>query len=481
MEETPGSTEADQTLAKEVDKMKLRLEKEKPECSTVQQMAKSFEAKAPINASSGVSKQRKKKSGVPKKLAEGRRPGNLVIRDEPLGSTDMIPALRGLNSLGSSDSTSVPMDYHDSVLGKRMVDGMLGFDLVADATNAVVPYVDAPAGGVQKKGKKDSQLAQEQKVQDDDITKGKMAVSHHRDPGAKEEKRERVEGPEITWVRPPMGWTKLNIDGAFSPEQHTAGAGMVLRGEDGQVIFSSCRYLLSCSSVLEAELAACAEGIEIAKAWSSLPMIMETDCLEAAQMIIQEETNRSPCSALVMQIKRGLDVAVLGEHFYDFYFEVDQTLVKDPNRGEFLLSSVRSNDKEKFDDVDTNVVCADAEMGEFDAGKVEYRVESRDTAVGVDVIPTPPLATEENLRFSLRNVQSKMDDAQLEAVAAVKKRNVEGILHSHNSFDALSNPSMVLAASKMGVIIPDNDFVNINVIRELEKFRNNNSNMEREA
>ncbi|KAE8770865.1 hypothetical protein D1007_57311 [Hordeum vulgare] len=87
MEETPGSTIADQTLSKEVDKMKLRLEKEKPECSKVQQMAKSFKAKAPINGNSGVSKHRKKKSGVPKKLAEGRRPGNLVIRDEPLGLT----------------------------------------------------------------------------------------------------------------------------------------------------------------------------------------------------------------------------------------------------------------------------------------------------------------------------------------------------------------------------------------------------------
>ncbi|KAE8803207.1 hypothetical protein D1007_20979 [Hordeum vulgare] len=45
---------------------------------------------------------------------------------------------------------------------------------------------------------------------------------------------------------------------------------------------------------------------------------------------------------------------VLGEHFYDFYFEVDQVLVRDPNRGEFLLSSGKSNDKEKNDAVDTN-------------------------------------------------------------------------------------------------------------------------------
>ncbi|KAE8773366.1 hypothetical protein D1007_54373 [Hordeum vulgare] len=149
--------------------------------------------------------------------------------------------------------------------------------------------------------------------------------------------------------------------------------------------------------------------------------------------------------------------AVLGEHFYDFYFEVDQILVRDPNRGKSILSA-----------------------GGCDTGKVEYMVEYPDNVVEVEVIPTPPLATEENLRFSLRNVQSKMEDVQVKAAAAVKKMNAEGILHAHNSFDALSNQKMMLVASKMGVIIPDNDFVNIDIIRELENFRNNNARVERE-
>ncbi|KAE8780090.1 hypothetical protein D1007_46762 [Hordeum vulgare] len=141
------------------------------------------------------------------------------------------------------------------------------------------------------------------------------------------------------------------------------------------------------------------------------------------------------------------------------------------------------SEKKSFADVvrvTPQVVSVDAERGESDAGKVEYMVESPDNALEVEVIPTPPLATEENLRFSLRNVQSKMDDVQLKVATAVKKRNAEGTLHSHNSFDALSNQNMMLAASKMGVIIPDNDFVNIDIIRELEKFRNNNSRVERE-
>ncbi|KAE8794781.1 hypothetical protein D1007_30315 [Hordeum vulgare] len=220
---------------------------------------------------------------------------------------------------------------------------------------------------------------------------------------------------------------------------------------------------------------------------------------------IDSATLHCPASARVKVGCRNVDdipsvaQAVLGEHFYVFYFEVDQVLVRHPNRGEFLLSSRKSNEKVKNDDVETRidevprglwrekmimcrlgkkeqiqesqesiesdvslhtsllidsmamefmeeekhvsvecfggdvnkkmispesdkksfddvvritpqVVYVDAEMGEFDAGKVEYMVESPDTAVEVEVIPIPPLATEENLRFSLRNVQSKMDD-----------------------------------------------------------------------
>ncbi|KAE8801339.1 hypothetical protein D1007_23036 [Hordeum vulgare] len=214
---------------------------------------------------------------------------------------------------------------------------------------------------------------------------------------------------------------------------------------------------------------------------------------------------------------------VLGEHFYDFYFEVDQILVRDPNRDKSLLSAGKHMDKEKNEDVDDNkknlelilvpgsgsipdggmnkkmrspvsekksfadvvkitpqVTPVDAGEGEWDTGKVEYMVESPDIAVEVEVIPTPPLATEENLRFSLRNVQSKMEDVQVKVAAAAKKRNAEGTLHSHKSFDALSNQQMMLAASKMGVIIRDNGFFNIDIIRELEKFRNNNARVERE-
>ncbi|KAE8815048.1 hypothetical protein D1007_07549 [Hordeum vulgare] len=121
--ELPGSDVADQTLAKEVENMELRPKKEKPKCCKVQQMAAQFEAQAPATGNAGVSKPRKKKGGLPKKVLVGRRTGSLVIRDEPLESEEMIPAIRGLSSLGSFGSASTSMEYNGTVLGKRQVDG----------------------------------------------------------------------------------------------------------------------------------------------------------------------------------------------------------------------------------------------------------------------------------------------------------------------------------------------------------------------
>ncbi|KAI4976829.1 hypothetical protein ZWY2020_050436 [Hordeum vulgare] len=98
-----------------------------------------------------------------------------------------------------------------------------------------------------------------------DIAKGNMAVSYLSKPLPDRDGKKQAAGPDMRWSKPPRGWTKLNIDGAFSANQRTGGAGMILRSDDGQIIYSSCRYLRSCSSVLETELAACMEGIIIAR------------------------------------------------------------------------------------------------------------------------------------------------------------------------------------------------------------------------
>jgi ribonuclease HI len=101
------------------------------------------------------------------------------------------------------------------------------------------------------------------------------------------------------WSKPPQGWAKLNVDGAWATATHTGGTGMVLRDEEGNIIITGCRFLQSCGSPLEAEVLACMDGLTLALERTSKPIIMESDCLEAVSMINSESTNRSEVAALI--------------------------------------------------------------------------------------------------------------------------------------------------------------------------------------
>jgi hypothetical protein len=50
---------------------------------------------------------------------------------------------------------------------------------------------------------------------------------------------------------------------------------MILRG---QIIHSAYRSLKLCADTLEAEVQACVEGIELALLYTTLPIVINTDC-----------------------------------------------------------------------------------------------------------------------------------------------------------------------------------------------------------
>ena len=119
-----------------------------------------------------------------------------------------------------------------------------------------------------------------------DILKGKMVIS--RAQSRMEElrpAREACTSPPETWQKPTDGWAKLNVDGAYLQASDTGGAGMILRDSNGPTIFASCRYLRTCTSPLEAELAAIKEGIELTLEWSTLSFIIESGCANAVAAI----------------------------------------------------------------------------------------------------------------------------------------------------------------------------------------------------
>lgn len=92
----------------------------------------------------------------------------------------------------------------------------------------------------------------------------------------------------LSWLPPRRRHVKLNIDGSFVIVNGSVATCMVLRGSKGEIIFTACGHLISCKDELETKLCAISEGVSLSLQRRHLPLIIESDCLEAINLL----TNR---------------------------------------------------------------------------------------------------------------------------------------------------------------------------------------------
>jgi hypothetical protein len=69
--------------------------------------------------------------------------------------------------------------------------------------------------------------------------------------------------------------------------------GMVLRDHHGVVVAAACREAIQCRDATDAELMAIEEGVHLALLWTTLPIVVETDCAEAIELIRESTPNTS--------------------------------------------------------------------------------------------------------------------------------------------------------------------------------------------
>lgn len=139
-----------------------------------------------------------------------------------------------------------------------------------------------------------------------DLVKGKMVVM---DEGACQLLLhvKATKPPQSKWKPPRENQAKLNVDGSMSIDG-TTGAGMILRGHDGVIIFPACRSLWSYPDALHAELASFMEGLALAYQWTELPIILECNSKVAVEMITSLDQNRSIYAMVIHEVK-----SLLGE------------------------------------------------------------------------------------------------------------------------------------------------------------------------
>jgi hypothetical protein len=137
-----------------------------------------------------------------------------------------------------------------------------------------------------------------------DIVKGKMVMEEYQVPKKRDTMAAAGSGIRRAWQPPGHGTGKLNVDGAY--KDGVAGAGMVLRDENGVVIFSACRALDNCRDAVDAELAAIVEGLKLALHWSNLHFTIETDCAEVAALIMEQTPNTSVFAFTISTVRELL-------------------------------------------------------------------------------------------------------------------------------------------------------------------------------
>jgi hypothetical protein len=78
---------------------------------------------------------------------------------------------------------------------------------------------------------------------------------------------------------------------------------MILRDDQGNRIFSACRFLQRYVEVVEAELLASIEGLEIALENSHLPIMIESDCVRVVSASMEKIADCSPYFNIISDIR----------------------------------------------------------------------------------------------------------------------------------------------------------------------------------
>ncbi|KAF8774983.1 hypothetical protein HU200_005031 [Digitaria exilis] len=102
----------------------------------------------------------------------------------------------------------------------------------------------------------------------------------------------KLPSEHVCWVPPEEGMIKINVDGAFV-EGDSAGYGLVIRDDKGDVQLSAWGMVHYAASAEEVELIACREGVKLAAEWVPRPAILESDCLVAINFLRRPGDQRS--------------------------------------------------------------------------------------------------------------------------------------------------------------------------------------------
>ncbi|MBA0777946.1 hypothetical protein Gotri_005892, partial [Gossypium trilobum] len=107
----------------------------------------------------------------------------------------------------------------------------------------------------------------------------------------------------VKWHSPSSGWVKVNVDGSFNMNGHCLMVGGVVRGSAGNWLEGFKEYI-GRGFALNSKLWAILTGFEVARLQNYSKIIVESECLDAIEMILGNSMN-TPLMTLIRQIMKA--------------------------------------------------------------------------------------------------------------------------------------------------------------------------------
>jgi ribonuclease HI len=107
--------------------------------------------------------------------------------------------------------------------------------------------------------------------------------------------------PSEQWLRPELGWVKVNADVAYHSADGVGGGGVVLRDHHDNFVSGASHFFAHLIDAEHAELLACRQGLLLARDHQVQRVVLETDCTGVAAKLRRDGQDRSIHGPLVAQ------------------------------------------------------------------------------------------------------------------------------------------------------------------------------------
>ncbi|KAH9734279.1 putative reverse transcriptase/RNA-dependent DNA polymerase [Citrus sinensis] len=107
----------------------------------------------------------------------------------------------------------------------------------------------------------------------------------------------------VAWSPPRVGWLKCNTDAAVFANEGRVGLGSVIRDESGKFVAALCCNIRGNYSPRDAEVLSIREALSWLKSMKLSKVIVETDCLQAFNALVDRKCPLNSFGSLVLDCK----------------------------------------------------------------------------------------------------------------------------------------------------------------------------------